>query len=90
MQGLLKPAESKNVPEEIDGFRKAFDDLLKKAGINQLIVLIDDLDRCLPDTAIETLEAVRLFLFTSRTDANSPPRTDAKAARLWAAQTRRY
>jgi len=30
-------------------------------------VLIDDLDRCLPDTAIETLEAVRLFVFTSRT-----------------------
>ena len=35
-------------------------DLLKQAGIKQLIVLIDDLDRCLPDTAIETLEAVRL------------------------------
>ena len=65
---ILKPdAEGKNVPEEIDGFRKAFDELLEKAGIDQLVVLIDDLDRCLPDTAIETLEAVRLFLFTSRT-----------------------
>jgi len=30
-------------------------------------VLIDDLDRCLPDTAIETLEAIRLFVLTSRT-----------------------
>src|SRR5271168_4170366 len=67
-KGLLKPkSETKNVPEEIAGFRKAFDDLLDKAGIEQLVVLIDDLDRCLPDTAIETLEAVRLFLFTSRT-----------------------
>jgi predicted KAP-like P-loop ATPase len=55
------------VPEEIAGFRKAFDSLLKEADIDQLIVLIDDLDRCLPDTAIETLEAVRLFVFTSRT-----------------------
>lgn len=65
---LLKPdTETKNVPEEIAGFRKAFDDLLDKAGIDQLVVLIDDLDRCLPDTAIETLEAVRLFVFTSRT-----------------------
>lgn len=65
---ILKPGtEGKNVPEEIAGFRKAFDELLEKAGINQLVVLIDDLDRCLPDTAIETLEAVRLFLFTSRT-----------------------
>ncbi|NOT87702.1 MAG: NTPase KAP [Lysobacter sp.] len=67
VQGLLKPGESKNVPEEIEAFRKAFDDLLKQAGIKQLIVLIDDLDRCLPDTAIETLEAVRLFVFTERT-----------------------
>jgi hypothetical protein len=32
-----------------------------------LIVLVDDLDRCLPDTAIETLEAIRLFVFTSGT-----------------------
>jgi hypothetical protein len=65
---ILKPdTERKNVPEEIAGFRKAFDELLEKAGIDQLVVLIDDLDRCLPDTAIETLEAVRLFLFTSRT-----------------------
>lgn len=65
--GLLKAGESKNVPEEINEFRKAFDKLLKDAGVDQLVVLIDDLDRCLPDTAIETLEAVRLFVFTSRT-----------------------
>lgn len=70
MKGLLKPkgeGDSTNVPEEISAFRKAFDDLLDKAGVEQLVVLIDDLDRCLPDTAIETLEAVRLFVFTSRT-----------------------
>jgi hypothetical protein len=67
VHGLLKPGESKNVPEEIEAFRKAFDDLLKQAEVQQLIVLIDDLDRCLPDTAIETLEAIRLFVFTART-----------------------
>jgi len=67
LKEVVKPAEHKNVPEEIAEFRKAFDELLKKAGIEQLVVLIDDLDRCLPDTAIETLEAVRLFVFTSRT-----------------------
>jgi hypothetical protein len=66
-KGLLKPKSEKNIPEEIAGFRKAFDHLLDKAGLDQLVVLIDDLDRCLPDTAIETLEAVRLFVFTSRT-----------------------
>lgn len=67
VQSMLKPADSKNVPEEVEGFRKAFDKLLKDAGIKQLIVLIDDLDRCLPDIAIETLEAIRLFVFTART-----------------------
>jgi len=70
VRGLLKPkgeGDSTNVPEEINAFRKAFDDLLEEAGVEQLVVLIDDLDRCLPDTAIETLEAVRLFVFTSRT-----------------------
>lgn len=67
VKSMLKPAETKNVPEEVEAFRKAFDKLLKDAGINQLIVLIDDLDRCLPDTAIETLEAIRLFVFTART-----------------------
>ena len=69
VKGLLKEkdGESANVPEEINAFRRAFDGLLEKAGVKQLVVLIDDLDRCLPDTAIETLEAVRLFVFTSRT-----------------------
>ena len=70
VQGLLKPKEEgdgTNVPEEINAFLNAFDDLLCQAGVEQLVVLIDDLDRCLPDTAIETLEAVRLFVFTSRT-----------------------
>ncbi|MBO9829265.1 NTPase KAP [Xanthomonas sp. A2111] len=66
-KAVLKSGESKNVPEEVEAFRKAFDQLLKDAGIKQLVVLIDDLDRCLPDTAIETLEAIRLFVFTART-----------------------
>ena len=67
VKSVLKPSEAKNVPEEVEAFRKAFDRLLKDAGVKQLVVLIDDLDRCLPDTAIETLEAIRLFVFTART-----------------------
>jgi predicted KAP-like P-loop ATPase len=67
---LLKEKDkdsASNVPEEIAEFRKAFDKLLQEAKIDQLIVLVDDLDRCLPETAIETLEAIRLFVFTART-----------------------
>lgn len=66
--GLLKEKnESRNVPEEIHEFRKAFAELLEKAEIDRLVVLIDDLDRCLPETAIETLEAIRLFVSLPQT-----------------------
>ncbi len=41
--------------------------MLEDSSIEKLIVLIDDLDRCLPDVAINTLEAVRLFMFTEKT-----------------------
>jgi hypothetical protein len=58
---------SKSVPTEIKEFREAYKQLIKKAGIKRLVVLIDDLDRCLPQTAIETLEAIRLFVLWDKT-----------------------
>lgn len=64
--GLLRaPAES-SPPREIQALRDHFRDTLEEVGIT-LVVLIDDLDRCLPETAISTLEAMRLFLFMERT-----------------------
>ena len=56
-----------SVPKEIGDFRKSFKKLIAKAGIERLVVLVDDLDRCLPTTAIETLEAIRLFVFLDKT-----------------------
>jgi len=68
IQDLLKgKGQTRKIPDEVRQFRKAFEELLTAADIDHLIVLVDDLDRCLPDTAIETLEAIRLFVFTSRT-----------------------
>jgi predicted KAP-like P-loop ATPase len=64
---FLKAAEEYSVPEEIHKFREEFVELLSEAKIEQLVVLIDDLDRCLPATAIDTLEAIRLFLFVPKT-----------------------
>jgi KAP family P-loop domain len=47
------------------GFREDFQELLDSDGlkhISRVVVLVDDLDRCLPDAVVETLEAIRLFL----------------------------
>ncbi|GAA4334854.1 KAP family P-loop domain protein [Flaviaesturariibacter amylovorans] len=59
--------KKQNIPQEVSAFQKSFEKLLRKAEVDQLVVLVDDLDRCLPDTAIETLEAIRLFMFTKQT-----------------------
>ena len=59
-----EPADG--APQRIHAFRKDFEELLAAADIDRLVVLIDDLDRCLPATAIATLEAVRLFLFVPK------------------------
>ncbi|ODT77095.1 MAG: hypothetical protein ABT14_18355 [Pelagibacterium sp. SCN 63-17] len=63
----LKSPRSVSMPEAVEDFRVRFAELLEVAKVEQLIVLIDDLDRCLPETAIETLEAIRLFLFVPGT-----------------------
>lgn len=59
--------EENSTVENIRQFRKDFQDMLKKTGINNLVVLIDDLDRCNPDRIIETLEAIKLFLLVENT-----------------------
>jgi len=64
---ILKPEKEEKMPEQIRAFHSEFEQLIDVAGIEKLVVLIDDLDRCLPKTAIETLEAIRLFLFAPKT-----------------------
>lgn len=63
---LLKPIMPSSPPQEIEAIRQGFESALQEMGLT-LIVLIDDLDRCLPETAISTLEALRLFLFLKNT-----------------------
>lgn len=63
---ILKDDETKSTTQQIEELRKDFEDILEKLNI-RLVVLVDDLDRCLPETAISTLEAMRLLLFVKRT-----------------------
>lgn len=63
---FLREVEEDSAPEQMHAFREEFEELLQLADIDRLVVLVDDLDRCLPEIAIETLEAIRLFLFVPR------------------------
>lgn len=64
--GLVGPKAGTSPPKEIQALRDAFEESLEALGVT-LVVLIDDLDRCLPETTISTLEAIRLFLFLKNT-----------------------
>ena len=64
--GLLQPKPELSPPHEIHAIRENFEQTLNEIGVT-LVVLIDDLDRCLPPTTISTLEAMRLFLFLKNT-----------------------
>ena len=66
----LKPDTSVNdesIVNNIRKFREEFEKALKESDIDNIIVLIDDLDRCQPDRIIETLEAIKLFLSVNKT-----------------------
>ncbi|HEX7335491.1 MAG TPA: P-loop NTPase fold protein [Pyrinomonadaceae bacterium] len=52
-----------NQLHEIEQFQRGFFSLVKNYFKNQrLVIFVDDLDRCLPEKAIEVLEAIKLFL----------------------------
>ncbi len=60
---LSKFKKSDKTRAEIKNFRNEFKKLLKKSKVENVVVFIDELDRCLPDTVLEVFEAMRLFLF---------------------------
>jgi hypothetical protein len=54
--------------ESVSDFRDEFKSLVDRIdGLSAVIVLIDDLDRCLDDTILDVFEAIRLFLQVSST-----------------------
>ncbi|MGE7920010.1 KAP family P-loop NTPase fold protein [Viridibacillus sp. NPDC093762] len=67
MQDYLKESSDNNIVENVRSFRNDFSSLIKESSVDNLVILIDDLDRCNPDRIIETLEAIKLFLSVDKT-----------------------
>jgi hypothetical protein len=60
-----KPSDEVPPDPTLQGFRKQFAEIMDSDDLRPLervVVLVDDLDRSLPDTVVETLEAIKLFL----------------------------
>lgn len=60
-----KPSDEVPPDPTLQGFRKQFAEIMNSDDLEPLqrvVVLVDDLDRSLPDTVVETLEAIKLFL----------------------------
>ena len=54
---------NKELREDIRKFQQEFEKLLEATKISRLVVFIDELDRCSPNTILDTLEAMKLFMF---------------------------
>jgi len=66
LKELIAERQEDSLPKEIHALRETFAKLLADMGVT-LVVFVDDLDRCLPHTAIATLEAMRLLLHVKNT-----------------------
>lgn len=67
LKQFIKNSEEPEKFDVVRKFREDFERLLDKSKIDKLVILIDDLDRCLPDRIIDNLEAIKLFLNVKNT-----------------------
>lgn len=65
-QAIKDELDEKKLREDIREFQDHFAELLKETKIKRLVIFIDELDRCREDTILDTLEAMKLFMFTGK------------------------
>ena len=67
LNDYIKKEQDNKSKSNIKTFRKDFEELIKLTQYDSVVIFVDDLDRCMPERVIETLEAIKLFLSVDNT-----------------------
>lgn len=65
-QNVINEWAYKELRDDIRTFQEQFTELLEVSKVDRLAIFVDELDRCREDTILDTLEAMRLFMFTGK------------------------
>jgi len=63
----IKQEQDNTTKNSIKTFRKDFEELISATDYDSVVIFVDDLDRCMPERVIDTLEAIKLFLSVPNT-----------------------
>lgn len=63
----IKQEQDNTTKNTIKTFRRDFEELINATDYDSVVIFVDDLDRCMPERVIDTLEAIKLFLSVPNT-----------------------
>lgn len=69
LKGVLTENKNQSTSNrnDIKIFQEEFKKVLDESKIEHLVIFVDELDRCTPDTVLDIFAAMRLFLFVEKT-----------------------
>ena len=69
LKGILTENKNQSTSNrnDIKVFQEEFKKILDESKIEHLVIFVDELDRCTPDTILDIFAAMRLFLFVEKT-----------------------
>lgn len=67
LKGVLANKKVASNRNDIKKFQSEFKKILDESKIEHLVIFVDELDRCTPDTVLDIFAAMRLFLFVEKT-----------------------
>ena len=65
-QKIKDELDEKELRDDIREFQVQFAELVEESKISRLVIFVDELDRCREDTILDTLEAMKLFMFSGK------------------------